>query len=529
MAFELDIENKSKNYLDEKELFILYYLLKNKRISTLWSNVFVPNNKIEILSKPNSTSDEIWERLNHKGQTVTVVNYLLGLGKMLDKKGFSMYGNADYSLVEGGFLTDDFHNEMYNYLELPEGKRLKDKKLNTEQKKFLEDIISGKLDLNDIEVRVKFTKLANPPIKAYQEAILNKNAEKDFIELVNKLIKEYDGGKWNTEDIERFLEIWYAHNKKNFREKTLNTNEGIFYEDYQQKLGRLIFENVDIHLKIENTTKLENYLKEYINLFKNNELDKLSNNGLTGNFFTTSRLVSLNYQLWGFKKQKEVLVEHIEKNFNEYMKSNLDITHPYLEPTYEGDTDEGIMKIKMSSNEDEADKFLFVHTMMALEFEKFLEVKNILYGYMNLFDLYNRGFVFKVKLPTKEKVKQKEGKIKKDKNIKEIVFVEKNTKPKPTYIFYINNDLDDIKKLRNDSSRLRKLINIIKGNNEDFDKSLLDYINSNINCAIYCGGKYNLTKVIEEHGNIFRVCYGIKAKVISELEYKKKINKKNRT
>jgi len=41
MAFELDIENKSKNYLDEKELFILYYLLKNKHISTLWRDIGV--------------------------------------------------------------------------------------------------------------------------------------------------------------------------------------------------------------------------------------------------------------------------------------------------------------------------------------------------------------------------------------------------------------------------------------------------------------------------------------------------------
>ena len=50
-----DVGNNEKKYLDEKELFILFYLLKNKRISTLWSNVFVPNPK-QVLIKPDTTS-----------------------------------------------------------------------------------------------------------------------------------------------------------------------------------------------------------------------------------------------------------------------------------------------------------------------------------------------------------------------------------------------------------------------------------------------------------------------------------------
>ena len=112
--------------------------------------------------------------------------------------------------------------------------------------------------------------------------------------------------------------------------------------------------------------------------------------------------------------------------------------------------------------------------------------------------------------------------------IKEITFVKKKTQPKPTYDFYINGNLDEIKPLRSDSARLRKLIEIAEENDLAFDKDLLDYVNSNSNCAIYCSGKYGLTKILEKHGNYFKIHYGIKVKVIGEIEYRKKLNKKNR-
>ena len=41
----VDTENKGRNYLNEKELFIIYWILKNKHISTGWSNVFTLDNK----------------------------------------------------------------------------------------------------------------------------------------------------------------------------------------------------------------------------------------------------------------------------------------------------------------------------------------------------------------------------------------------------------------------------------------------------------------------------------------------------
>lgn len=541
MAFELDIENKSKHYLDEKELFILYFLLKNKHISTQWSNVFRPNEKT-VYHKPEGLKDvsELKENLNKhilgaeekregKLQSAIVLNYLIGLGKTLDKEGFSIFGNAGYSLVEGGFLADNFHKEMTDYLGLSKEKRIKDKKLSKKQKAFLEDIISEKLDLDDIKVRVEFTKLASPPAKAYQEAILDKKAEKDFVELVNKLIKEADKGKWNTEDAEKFLEIYYRHNKEQFRKNAL-TAKTAFYKDSQTKLANLIFAHTDFHLKIKSTKKLENYLEKYIELFKNDELDKLSTNGLSGSFFATSRLIPLNSQLWGFKKQKEILIQHIEKNFNEYKRNNLEISHPYFEPIYEGDTEEGITKITISPKEEEADRFLFVHTVIALEYEKLFEVKSFFYGYMDLFDLYDRGFVFKIKLQ-KELGEKKERPVervaKKDNKVKEIIFIKKKTTPKPTYNFYINGNISETNLLRNDSSRIRKLAEIIEGNDVEFSKDLLDYINSNSNCAIYNRGKYQLTKILEKSGNYLRICYGIKAKVINETEYRKKLNKKN--
>ena len=65
-SFNLDIENKDKTYLDEKEIFLLFYLFKNKKISTLWSNIFVPNPK-EVLIKPDTTPEELWKRITYRG------------------------------------------------------------------------------------------------------------------------------------------------------------------------------------------------------------------------------------------------------------------------------------------------------------------------------------------------------------------------------------------------------------------------------------------------------------------------------
>lgn len=387
-----NIENNEKNYLDEKELFILFYLLKSKRISTLWSGVFVPNPK-QVLIKPDTTPEDLWERMNYGGQSVIVLNYLLNLGKTLDEKSFSISCDADYALVEGGFLTDDFHKEMSAYLSLPEEERKKDTALSEEQKDFLEEVISGKLDLEDIQTSVHFTKLANPPVECYRECILNKKADKNFIDLVNKLVTDYDGGVWKTADVEEFLKIWYQSNKK----LLIDREQSFFYEDNQKKLSRLIFENVDIQLAIKSTEKLEDYLNNYLNLYKDNRLKGLSRTGLTKSFFSAGYAEDIK-SYYGYKRQKDILIKHIEAIYNEYQRKDLEITNPYIEPEYIGDEKVDTVKITPLEENKERDSFLFVHTIIALEKEGFLTIHKYSYGAKWMLDLYDRGFLFEITL-----------------------------------------------------------------------------------------------------------------------------------
>jgi hypothetical protein len=391
-SLHFDIENNSKNYLDEKELFILFYLLKNKRIST-YSGVFVPNPK-QVLIRPDTTPEDLWERMNHRGQSVIVLNHLLNLGKTLDEKGFSIYCDADYSLVEGGFLTDDFHKEMYIYLSLSDEDRKKDTLLSKEQKDFLEEVISGKLDLKDMETSIQFTKLANPPVECYRECIQNKKANERFIELVNKLITDYDGGLWKTKDIEEFLSIWYQSNKS----IKIDKEQGIFYEDNQKKLSRLIFENVDIQLVIKSTEKLENYLNNYLNLYKNDLLKGLSRTGLTKSFFSAGYSEDINKSFYGYKRQKDILIKNIEAVYTEYQRKDLEITNPYIDPEYIDDDEIDTVRIKPVEENKERDSFLFVHTTIALEKEGYLDINAYSYGTKEMFDLYDRGFLFEVTL-----------------------------------------------------------------------------------------------------------------------------------
>lgn len=405
--FNIDIENEHKQYLDEKELFILYYLSKTEHISTMWSNVFVPNPREQIV-RPDTTPEELFNRITYRGQSVIVLSYLFNLGKTLDNEGFSVYCNADYALVEGGFLTDDFHQEMSTYLELAEEDRKDNKILNKEQVDFLEDIIFGKRKLADINVSVQFTKLANPPIECYREAILNKNADKEFIELVNKLVTDYDGGRWDTEEVEKFLELWFTKNKR----IEISEEEGIFYENHQKKLARLIFENIDIHLNIRSTKNVDAFLNDYINLFKNNELNGVSRNGLTKSFFSSGLALNLYTKPFGFERQKEILLQHIEDNYTEYKRKDLEIGNPFIEPEYIGDNSSNQIEIRVKEENKERDLFLFVHTMIALEQEGHFSVKKFTYGTKEMFDLYDRGFLFEIEVDENtfsKDIKQKTG------------------------------------------------------------------------------------------------------------------------
>jgi hypothetical protein len=117
---------------------------------------------------------------------------------------------------------------------------------------------------------------------------------------------------------------------------------------------------------------------------------------------------------------------------------------------------------------------------------------------------------------------------KNDKLIKQVNFIERKTASSPVYTFYINDDTTDIRSLRADSFRLKELVKIIRGGNVAFRKDLLDYINSNKDCALYCAGKYKLTRIIEKDGQSFRICTGIKVDVKSETAHKKKMTHRGR-
>ena len=417
-SFQLDLKNEQKKYLDEKELFILYSLLKNKHVSTMWSNLFVPDVTEEI-RVTNTGDDEKnvedleqqinknLERVKSKRQSALVVSYLLELGKMLDEKDFSIYCNADYSLVEGGFLSEYLGDTMIEYSNDTEENRKNAKKykiLNKEQLKFMDEVIQGK-DFDSI----KFSHIANLPIKEYQEAILNKKADKDFIELVNKLITKHDGSKWDKNDVAKFLEIWYRHNKEKFQNELQNLHNNkkvnMFSEDIQTKLAGLIFEHMDVHLDIKNTKKLEHYFFDYINLFKNDKLNGFSGCGLTRSFFRTTMNIPLNTKFFGFKKQKDILLKHIENVYQKFQRSDLEIGDPYVKPEYIGDTSENEGKFTLSEPDEEKELFLFVHTMIALEYEKQFEVEGFSYGTTAMFDLYDRGFLFKIRLENKPRDK----------------------------------------------------------------------------------------------------------------------------
>jgi hypothetical protein len=339
--FDLNLNNEHRAYFDEKELFIFYSLLKNKRISTQGSHVFIPNPKTVII-KEGDDIEELFAGVGFKKQSFVILEYLIELGKMLDKEGFTIFCNADYSLLDGGFLYDDKTGE---------------------------------------------------PIEEYKEAILSKNADKEFVVLVNKLITKYDHGRWDINDAEDFLKIWFQHNKD------LVAKEGVHYEDAQKKLTKIIFENIDIHLTIKSTKTLEIFLADYISLYKKDKLKKACKTGLTRRFFSHQSSDELYPKFFGFEKQKEMLIKHIKKIFKKFQRSDLEILSPFVEPRYMAerymaDAIGGSAELKIVMEGEQL--FLFVHTMIALEEDNYFNVDKFYYGTANIFDSYHKGFVFEV-------------------------------------------------------------------------------------------------------------------------------------
>ncbi len=400
MKLSLDTQNEAQYYLDEKELFILYTLLRERHISTMWGSAFTPN-KMSTIIVPKDPADfdaainRSLQNIQSKSQSSIVLSYLLDLGKELDEEGFSVSCNADYALVEGGFLCEYVGKLNEEYIaDTQENRKSLEKYavLNKEQKDFFEEVIeNGDFD------QTRFSKLQHPPILEYQEAVLNKKADQDFIDLVNKLVTEYAGGGWDTSDAIKFLEIYYRHNKKEFGQN-IASRRSFLEEDPQTKLAKLIFENIDIRLSIKNTEKLGSYLLKYISQFKNDKLNGRSKSGLTATLFSEGLSIPLHTKLFGFKKQRDILLRHIEEKYSEYQRNDLEIGHPHFEPEYIGDMRSDDVKITLHEKKDEEDLFLFVHTMIALAQEKYLEIVDFSCGSTGIFDLYDRGFLFKVLL-----------------------------------------------------------------------------------------------------------------------------------
>ncbi len=117
----------------------------------------------------------------------------------------------------------------------------------------------------------------------------------------------------------------------------------------------------------------------------------------------------------------------------------------------------------------------------------------------------------------------------KKEQIRSIMFVEKRiivkSVPKLSYSFYINGDTKNLKLLRHDSRKLFLLIKMVKDTeNVPFNKELMDYLNSNTLCTLYCSGKYALTRIVERRGDFLKVYSGISARIIGESGYKKILN-----
>ncbi len=352
----LDIKNESKKYLDEKELYILYQLRKYGRVSTQSCDAFEPKNKYTFHIPENADTvkaelekfrNRTLNAIRRKAQSPVVLLYLLDLGKLFDPKGFSVEARTYYSLEEAGFLCE-WNGHKHH------------------------------------------------PVKAYQDAILNKEAEPDFIALVNKLVVEGDDGKWNTADSQKFLDIYYKHNK---------ARKIPFTDDCQTELAKLIFEHADFSLVLKNTGKLDTYLADYLGLFASDKLDGMSKVGLTGNFLSEGQTMPtpLPRQFFGHKKQRDLLVECITQKRDEYQREELEISNPYFEPKYIGDLKGEVVKLAIDNEDSKtADLFLFVHAILALEKEGYLEIERFFYGATEMFDMYDRGFVFRVKLNEKK-------------------------------------------------------------------------------------------------------------------------------
>jgi len=119
----------------------------------------------------------------------------------------------------------------------------------------------------------------------------------------------------------------------------------------------------------------------------------------------------------------------------------------------------------------------------------------------------------------------------KEKEIKKITLIEMD---KDEYLFAINDNYKEIKKVPKYSEWWKIFIKEIKNRNVPYEKrietkeipkEMADFFNYNKKCAIYFGGKYKLTNIFIGRGIDIRINPEIKTEVISEKQYQRRKQK----
>ncbi|GEM_PF-3869858 len=313
---------------------------------------------------------------------------------------------------------------------------------------------------------------------------------------LQKRVEEYlerNKGKENAQSLQNILDSHF--NVKDIKNITSLTLDGFGLADYIE-FGK--------NLSKKSREKVSSFFDLYIDEFINGRLD----------------ITDVNF--YSFEKQKE-FTEFGLKTKKEKFGNSFIIKY---EPN----------NSKMGPQE--SSPYLFIHSIVALEKLGYIKVEKVWVEDDVIPEEQTPDYKIKLTLIGQKKEPEKLKAIisssikpsrKDSKKISEIIFVERPTPTGPVYTFCINGDTSDKRLLRADSRRIKTFIKLIKGEDIEFNKDLLDYLNSNLNCALYCAGKYSLTKILERHGRTFRVCAGIKARVINERTDKIGQNKQART
>ncbi len=121
-------------------------------------------------------------------------------------------------------------------------------------------------------------------------------------------------------------------------------------------------------------------------------------------------------------------------------------------------------------------------------------------------------------------------KVKKTNNQIKSVMIIKPKNHDGNHKLLINGDYKNVKTIRNDSSRFKTFIKIIKDKDPvHFSKDVFDYFNFDKRCPIYFGGSYELTNILEQEGDYLKARVEVTKEIITEKTYKQRLKKLNPT